>query len=248
MKRLASTVASAAALYGALGACMRRCMAPHCAVCGIEHGDPVCCACLQDYFTERCPRCPVCANALPASAQQPSLCGECLTRPRHFDRTIALTDYAPPVAAMIAALKFQARLDLGRVFGILLAQRAAALEADGLIALPLARERRRERGYNQAEEIARAVAAQRAWPLLRGVLLRPQHRPSQQGLRRAQRRTNVRGAFEVAAAAEIGGRRLVLVDDVLTSGSTLDEAAACLKRAGAASVSNLVVARTRSPS
>ena len=246
MKRMASTVAAAAALHAALGACLRRCMAPHCAVCGIEHGDPVCSGCLQDYFAEHGPRCRVCANALPAGAAAgPSLCGQCLARPRHFDRTIVLADYAPPVAGMIAALKFQARLDLGRAFGILLAQRAATLDADGLIALPLARERQRERGYNQAEEIARAVAASRAWPLLQGVLLRPHHRPSQQGLRRAQRRTNVRGVFQIAAA--IDGRRLVLVDDVLTSGSTLDEAAACLKRAGAASVSNLVVARTRSP-
>jgi ComF family protein len=162
--------------------------------------------------------------------------------PPRFAATIALADYAPPVDAMVAALKFHNRLDLGRAFGLLLAERAAAWQGDAVVALPLAPARLRERGYNQAEEIARALAARLARPLLRQVLARTRHCPSQQGLRLAQRRTNVRGAFAAGPAA--AGRHLLLVDDVLTSGSTLDAAAAALIGAGALSVTACVVART----
>lgn len=239
---LLRAVARGRALLGSPGPLLRRCFAAQCVVCGIARGDPLCAPCRRDYFDDRRARCTVCANALPGTAAGLLLCGQCLACRRHFDATRVLADYAPPIDSMIAALKFHARLDLGRAFGILLAQRAGALDADGVVALPLAPQRLRERGYNQAAEIARALAARRAWPLLHDALRRTLHRPSQQGLRLAQRRTNVRGVFH--APRRLDGLHLVLVDDVLTTGSTLDEAAACLKRAGARTVSNLVVART----
>lgn len=153
-----------------------------------------------------------------------------------------LGDYAPPVDAMVAALKFHNRLDLGRVFGLLLAGRAAGWRGDAVLALPLAPPRLRERGYNQSEEIARVLAARLGRPLLHHALVRLRNTASQQGLRLAQRRINVRGAFQ--ATPVVAGRHLLLVDDVLTSGATLNEAAAALRRAGALSVTNAVVART----
>ena len=241
-------------LYRRLTNTLRHLLAPDCAVCGITAaapaGSPVCEPCRADFFAVAVPRCRICANRLPTTAvtrrsgSEPRLdvCGRCLVHPPHFVATIALADYAPPVDAMVAALKFHSRLDLGRALGLLLAERARAWQGDAVLALPLAAQRLRERGYNQAEEIARAVAASLARPLLRHALVRVRHCASQQGLRLAQRRTNVRGAFAAGAAA--AGLHLLLVDDVLTSGSTLDEAAAALRRAGALSITNAVVART----
>jgi len=233
-------------LAGAMASCLRHALAPDCVVCGVARGDPICPGCEADYFDPHAPRCTVCANPLagaaPAAPGALALCGYCLAHPRHFDASLALAHYAPPVDAMIAALKYHGRLDLGRAFGILLSRRAAHLDLDGVVPLPLAAPRLRERGYNQAAEIARALASHGRWPLLCSALVRTRHCASQQDLRLEQRRTNVRGVF--AATGALHGLRLALVDDVLTSGSTLDEAAAMLKRGGARRVINLVVART----
>ncbi len=248
---------------------LRHLFAPDCAVCGIAPAAgplmPVCAPCARDFFPATTPRCRVCANRLPsllqaapgaghappiradpgapaAAAEPLQRCGPCIIRPPHFCATVALADYGPPVDAMVAALKFHNRLDLGRVFGLLLAERAGTWRGDAVLALPLAPPRLRERGYNQSEEIARALAARLGRPLLRNALVRVRPTASQQGLRLAQRRVNVRGAFQAGPA--VAGCHLLLVDDVLTSGATLDEAAAALRRAGALSVTNAVVART----
>jgi ComF family protein len=237
-----------------LRAGLRRLLAPACVVCGIAPGNPagapVCAPCRTDYFAAGAARCRLCANRLPALCSgQPgapvpdvAICGSCLVRWPRFDATLALADYAPPVDAMIAALKFHGRLDLGLAFGALLAERLQGTAHDAVVPLPLAAPRLRERGYNQSEEIARALSVGLQRPLLRDALVRTRQGASQQGLRLAQRRTNVRGAF--LAGPAVAGLRLVLVDDVLTSGSTLDAAAAALKAAGAAWITNGVVART----
>jgi ComF family protein len=242
-----------------LAPALRRLLAPACLACAVEAGDPVCAACLQDFFPSDVRRCRVCANRLPAPAvrgvpepqPEPGLCGRCLAVPRRFDATLVLADYAAPVDGMIAALKFRARLDVGRALGCLLARRHAAWRAgagaawppaDAVVALPLAPRRLRERGYNQAAELARALAPALGLPVLAQALVRVGERPAQHGLALAQRRTNVRGVFRCSAA--LAARHVLLVDDVLTSGATLDEAAGCLKAAGAATVINLVVART----
>ena len=175
------------------------------------------------------------------------LCGGCLVRRRHFDATVALADYAAPISGMIAALKFQGRLDLGHAFGRLLARRAARRPGrgcDALIPIPVAPQRLRGRGYNQAEEIARAAAAGLGLPVLARHLIRNRDGPAQHDLPLAQRRTGIRGAFALRMPVPGSIRCVALVDDVMTSGSTLDEAAAVLKRAGVERVVNLVVART----
>lgn len=244
-------------------AALRRCLAPTCLVCALEPGDPVCPGCLRDFFPEDAVRCPVCANRLPQGllAGPVSPCGRCLARPPRFDATLTLADYAPPVDGLVAALKFRARLDIGRAFGRLLATRlfaslaagpavldavlglaAGAGERPAVVALPLGPGRLRERGFNPAEEIARGVAQALRLPLEAGALRRVRETPPQHRLPLAQRRVNVRGAFRAAAGLKCRG--VLLVDDVLTSGSTLDEAAGALKSAGAARVVNLVVART----
>ena len=220
---------------------LRRWLAPHCVVCGLDRGDPLCNGCSVDFFA-LAPRCACCALRLPAAAAE--RCGRCLNAPPHFDATTVLADYAPPLDRMIAALKFGGQLPLAAAFGSLLARAAAdALAgADLLAPVPLSFERLSERGFNQAQEIARRIAATSGVPLRGDILLRTRHTAAQMNLALEERRRNVRGAF--VARGEPAGKHIVVVDDVMTTGATLDEIAVVLKLAGAARVTNLVVART----
>lgn len=208
-----------------------------CAVCALAAGDPLCSACELDYFPQSRTRCSRCA--LPLPPQSEGICGRCLSDPPHFDATTALADYAPPVAGMVMALKFSARLDLAQVFGQMLARRVPRTDA-ATVAVPLAHERTAERGFNQSQLIARAFCAARGTEPA-SLLRRTRHTPPQQSLKFEARRKNIRGAFAVTGAV---GERVFVVDDVMTTGSTLDEIASVLKRAGAMHVHNLVVART----
>ena len=222
---------------------LRRLLAPRCVVCDLEAGDPLCPGCARDYFAVDVPRCASCAIRLPA-ARSDDRCGACLRSPPRFDRTVALADYAPPVDRMIAALKFGGRLPLADAFGSLLARAARAVlqEADAICPVPLAFERQSGRGFNQSQEIARRVASDSGRPLRSDILLRTRHTSAQMDLALDERRRNVRGAF--VARGDLAGMRVAVVDDVMTTGATLDEVAAALKAAGAARVTNLVVART----
>ena len=222
---------------------LRRLLAPRCAVCNLEAGDPLCPGCAQDYFAGAEPRCTTCGLRLPASAGE-QRCGACLRSPPNFDATVVLADYAPPVDGMIVALKFAGRLPLADVFGRLLvgAARGVLQGVDAVCPVPLAFERQAERGFNQAQEIARRVAADAGLPLRPELLLRTRQTAAQMDLSLDERRRNVRGAF--ACRGGVTGAHVAAVDDVMTTGATLDEVAAALKGAGAARVTNLVVART----
>ena len=213
-----------------------------CPICGIGAVDPVVCAgCSADFLDADKHRCTRCAIPLPGSA---SVCGACLHRPPHFDATVTLADYATPIDGLVLALKFGHRLDLAPVLGALLAERLRPFtEPDVLfVPVPLSFERLAERGFNQALEIARAAA----WPLNARVeanaVVRVRHAAPQATLSLDARKRNIRGAFVVRR--DVQRQALIVVDDVMTSGSTLDELARVLKAAGAARVTNLVVART----
>jgi ComF family protein len=214
-----------------------------CPACALEDGDPFCAACTSDYFAPYLVRCRCCALRLPATVSE--RCANCLRRPPQFDATVACADYASPVSGMVLALKNAGRLALARAFGRLLAQRTSAMPLDDalLVAVPLAFERHRERGFNQAVEIGRSFARARRLRLAPGVLVRTRHALPQHLLDLEARRRNLRGAFSVRAPVK--DRHVVVIDDVMTTGSTLDEIARTLKRAGAARVTNLVVARTQ---
>ncbi len=232
---------------------------PRCAACGVfpaGAADPFCPGCLGDYVPGLSPtpppRCAACAlllathRPLDLPGQVANRCPACRAHPPPFDATHTLGDYAPPLAGMIVALKFGARLDLGPILGSLLARlavQAALPPAHGVVPLPLADERRRFRGFNQAEELARPLARALALPLQPGALRRLRHGPAQHQLPRARRLANLDGAF--AAPARCDGAHLLLVDDVMTTGATLAAAARALRRAGAARITNLVLARTR---
>jgi len=178
------------------------------------------------------PLCPRCALASPRG----ETCGRCLADPPPYDATVAALAYEFPADALIHALKFRGELALAPFLGSLLAQKVE--DVDCIVPVPLSSERLRERGYNQSVEIARAIGR----PIELDVCVRTRHTAAQIELPLADRGRNVRGAFLCARALD--GRSVAVVDDVMTTGATLGEIAATLKAAGAARVTNWVVART----
>ena len=190
--------------------------------------------------------CPRCALASPAGA----LCGRCLARPPAYDATIAALAYRFPADVMVQALKFRAELAIAPLFGDLLAERVRAagrenFGVDFVVPVPLSARRLRERGFNQALEIARRVAALTGMRLAPELCERSLDTRAQFELPMDERERNVRGAFRCSGF--VAGARIALVDDVMTTGSTLAELAAEFKRAGAAFVANWVLARTPAP-
>lgn len=227
-----------------------RLLPPSCVVCELQSGTQatsICTECEADFFSISERRCERCAIRLPGvAADAHVICGRCLASPPHFDATTTLADYVSPVDGMVIALKFMARLDLAHFFGRLLAQRLRAQRISAhdavVVPVPLAFERAKQRGFNQSLHIARSLAGADASPLVVDRLLRVRHTPPQQSLALKERRRNIRGAF--AVKGDVSGQSIFVVDDVMTSGSTLDEIARVLKLAGAARVHNLIVART----
>lgn len=233
----------APATPGVLGR-LRSLLAPHCAVCGLRaDAAPLCSGCRRDFFSPAA-RCLQCGLRLAHGER----CGRCLREQPEYDATIALADYLAPVDGLVVALKFGHRLELAALLGRLLAERLAPVvhATTRLVPVPLAFERQAERGFNQAREIARAVQRQLRCTLLDGALLRTRHGAPQESLDADARRRNVRKAFAVASAHghAVRGAEVVVLDDVMTSGATLGEIARVLKQAGAARVTNAVVART----
>lgn len=163
----------------------------------------------------------------------------------HPPRVIAFAAFGGAVAVALRRLKFTARPDLGRPLGHLArrAVRSADLCADVVIPVPLHARRLAERGYNQAALIGRAVATELRVPLAARALVRVRSTARQATLDRSARFENVREAFRVRDAAAVQGRRVALVDDVLTTGATMDACSLALLDAGAVSVTAVVVAR-----
>jgi len=186
-----------------------------------------------------CPRC-----ALDSAGG--ALCGRCLARAPHYDATVAALAYRFPADVLVQALKFRAELALAPLLGELLAARlGGAGGATHLVPVPLARERLAARGYNQALEIGRTVARATGARLAPGLCERLRDTRAQTDLPPEERARNVRGAFRAPKLLE--GFSIAVLDDVMTTGATLDEISRTLKAAGAARVVNWVVARTPAP-
>jgi ComF family protein len=181
--------------------------------------------------------CPRCALASPAGA----VCGRCLTQPPAYDATCAALAYAFPADVLIQSLKFRGELALAPLLGGLLSKCLSTENIGCIIPVPLSPARLRARGFNQALEIARSVAAATRARLAPELCERSRETGAQMELPLKERAQNVRGAFRCPTV--VSGTIAVL-DDVMTTGATLDEIAATLKRAGAARVVNWVVART----
>jgi ComF family protein len=208
-----------------------------CFLCRGKADALLCTACDADLPRLGAEHCPRCALASPAGA----VCGRCLTQPPAYDATRAALAYAFPADVLIQALKFRGELALAPLLGGLLLPCVSAKEVDCVIPVPLSAERLRERGFNQALEIARGVAAATRARLAPELCERSRDTGVQMDLPLKERAKNVRGAFHCPGV--VSGTIAVL-DDVMTTGATLEEIAATLKRAGAARVVNWVVART----
>ncbi len=225
----------------------RQALPSECGICGRWPSQRVCGDCAA-HWAEVQPRCRHCALALPGGASE---CGACLRAPPAFDAAWAAVDYGYPWSLLLAQLKFQQDPGAAWALAQLLARvpgvAAALASARWIIPVPLSAERLRERGFNQAALLASALARTPNAGDCAHLLVRTRHTPAQSGLDRDLRLRNLRGAFEVPArqTARIAGRRVVLVDDIMTTGATLDAAAQALRRAGAIHICAMVVARTQ---
>lgn len=210
-----------------------------CLLCGADSRQQLLCpGCQNDLPLHNGPQCPVCAEVMPDG----TVCTACRKETPHFDRCIAHFRYEFPVDRIIHALKYGHQLLIARWLGETLATHPDTGGHDCLIALPLHPQRLQERGFNQSMEIAKHLAKSRNIPLLRDTLIRRRATPPQAGLPHKQRQANVRGAFE--CSEDMRGRSVLLLDDVMTTGATLNECARILKLHGAAQVSVAVAART----
>jgi ComF family protein len=233
-----------------------------CALCGADCLDLVCAPCLADFFHHDGPRCRQCANPLSVDmnvdmnvdlteAPDGLRCGRCQRCAPAFDATLVAGDYAAPLSQLVLQLKFGGRLALATLFAQRLHEamlRQSHCELPALLCpVPLGPARLAERGFNQALEIARPLAQMLGLPLHPTLTLRIRETRAQTGVAHGERASNIAQAFTVAPAALalVRGSHVGIVDDVMSSGQTLDELAATLKRFGAARVTNLVFARTR---
>jgi ComF family protein len=156
--------------------------------------------------------------------------------------------YGGPVRGMVAELKYSGRRRMARTMAMLAwgddsPARAALSGAEVVVAVPLHSSRQRMRGYNQSEELARELAGLAGKPFVAGALARIRDTRPQVGLKRDERRDNVRNAFAVVQPGRIAGREVALVDDVLTTGATLSECARALAAAGARGVRGICFGR-----
>lgn len=209
-----------------------------CAVCAAPtEGGLVCGAC-EPHFAQLAAHCPRCALPSPAG----SLCGACISRPPHFDRTIAATEYAYPLDRLMRAYKYDAALAYAALFSESIVRAVASAGGiDLVVPMPLHAARLRERGFNQAHELARRVGRALRVPVDPVAATRIRATTVQADLSMDARALNVRNAFTASGA--VMGRRVAVVDDVMTTGATLDELARTLKAHGALYVENWVVAR-----
>lgn len=189
------------------------------------------------------PGCATCATPLPTAAGL-TRCDPCQQRAPALDSCHALFDYRAPVNHWVRNLKFRQELPLAKLLGHLLAECVSEGKGSKLIPVPLHRRRLRQRGFNQALEIARPLQ-QRGYRIDSHCCTRTRHTPPQSELSAMARLRNLRDAFNVRRS--VVGENIMLIDDVLTTGATLNALATTLKRAGAARVEAWVIARTPEP-
>lgn len=214
---------------------------PHqCTLCGTSSSNQLLCAgCEADLPHYRTPACPVCALPTPDG----QVCGTCLQHPPAFDQTLAAFSYHFPIDRLLHALKYSGNLALVELLAKPLAQLASAHpRPDWLIPMPLHSVRLKERGFNQSLEIAKPISRWLGIPLIADGSQRTRDTPTQAGLKLKERRRNVRGAF--ACDLDFSGKHVAVLDDVMTTGATLNEISQVLKSRGATKVSAWLVART----
>jgi ComF family protein len=212
-----------------------------CVLCAAKvHAQGLCAACHEHMPYLCAPCCKMCALPIPDG----ELCGACLSDPPAFDSTHAAFSYSFPVDVMIQALKYQGNLAIAPILAAALLPKAD-VQLDYLIPVPLSTARLRERGFNQALEIARIISKKSGVSLLANACSRILDNPPQAGLPWKERTKNIRGAF--LCNVELRGKKVALLDDVMTTGATLNELAKVVRKQGAIEINAWVVARTLPP-
>ncbi len=229
---------------------------PRCHICknflngghSAREPDSFCYTCLSDFKLIKSPFCPVCRTPFVSETQDNHLCEECLRKRPYYDKIYALYLYEGAIMKAIYRYKFGAKTFLSESLGPVLATFAEGMVkvSDNLIIIPvpLHQKRLRERGFNQSLILARYVAKKLDSQLDFLSLRRVRYTLPQTGLGKEQRRKNVRGAFQIRNAEAVKGKLVLLIDDVATTGNTLNECARVLRKAGCENVFCVVLART----
>lgn len=216
---------------------------PRCVLCGQPSGSICICApCKMDlpWTGLHCRQC-----GLPLASPKDEICGACIQKTPPFTHTVCPLQYQFPVDRLVRAFKFNRQHATGRVLSHLICEYAHSQDGaypDMLIPVPLHNLRMITRGFNQSFELGTYVSKILDIPLLSTALRRHRNTEAQSGLSRKQRRKNVRGAFYWHAAIK-SARHVALIDDVMTTGTTVSECARVLKKAGAKRVDVWVAAR-----
>ncbi|SDI19542.1 ComF family protein [Propionivibrio dicarboxylicus] len=208
-----------------------------CLLCEASTPTLLCADCIDDLPQLPKQSCPVCALPTPTG----EICGRCLREPPSFDSTRAAFRYDFPIDKLVQSFKYGHRLALGPYFGAQLAARTKDSCADMIVPLPLHPNRLATRGFNQAVELARPIASTLAKPLASNICRRIRDTTAQADLAWSARKNNIRNAFH--CNEELSGKHILLVDDVMTTGASLNECARVLKLHGAATVDVVVLAR-----
>lgn len=221
-----------------------------CAVCGKAVGGEslhVCWDCMAGMWPVHEPFCSICGDPVPGPIEHHYSCSMCRGSRPGFDYARSAFMYRGAVAGLVKVLKYHGGLHLRRDLAAMLLAcvnvHYAAIDVDAVVFVPLYHRKERERSYNQSRLLAIELAIMLGKPMVPDALLRVRDTPSQTQLSSVQRRKNVRGAFRAVRPEWLNGRRFLLVDDVMSTGATVSECARELKKAGAAAVRVVTVAR-----
>lgn len=227
---------------------LNRLLPPICLLCDnpLYHTEAICQPCQQDLpiLPQHCPQC---AQFLPTATPAGLKCGQCLTSPPDYAKTYALFPYASPIMQLIIRLKFQHQLPIARALGILMAERihtewyVGKPLPDLILPIPLHARRLRERGFNQALEIAKPLSRRLKLPLDRHGVKRIRNTAAQSGLTASARLLNMKNAFHTTV--DYSGLTVAIIDDVVTTGNTVNECSRLLKNRGAAGIDVWCVAK-----
>lgn len=213
---------------------------------GVDLG--ICERCWKQLAFVSAPACRRCGKPLAGmeEAEPDPLCFDCRRRARSFAWVRAVAVYDRALRDYLQAVKYQGRMELGLALGQLMAAHAnlwpGLFKSHFIMPIPMSEAKRTRRGYNQAELLAVMVARRLRRPLIIDNLMRARETKKSAGLDPTARAVNLRGAFELRRPAEVGGKRVLLVDDIFTTGATMDECARILRGAGAEAVAGFVLA------
>ncbi|MFQ6131489.1 MAG: double zinc ribbon domain-containing protein [Armatimonadota bacterium] len=240
-------------LRSARDALLDLCFPPRCQGCQELKHHLICDDCRRAIDRIQPPLCARCGRPFDTVAHTADICGGCRQASPAFEVARAIGTHTGPLRRVIIAYKFQGRTRLAQPLAQMLSDyvtatdgpaAAALAEAEVIVPVPLHPNRRRWRGYDQAELLATDLGARLGLPVAAQAMARVKETQPQISLTPAQRRLNVRGAFQVRKPAAVAERSIMLLDDVLTTGATLQECAKVLKRAGAKRVLALTVSRS----